>query len=67
LTPVGDADALADAMVGALDNPPAEDKLTARAGFFSTERAVAGYAELILGTLSRQAGGGATVTGALRR
>lgn len=47
LTPVGDAAALADAMLQTLAHPPARDKLTARAGFFSAERAVGLYEDLI--------------------
>jgi len=44
---VGDHAALADAMVRVLDNPPDKRKLTARAGFFSMERAVRLYEDLI--------------------
>jgi len=47
LVPVGDHTALADAMLRTLDNPPDRQKLLARARFFSVERAVKGYEDLI--------------------
>ena len=53
LVPVGDADALAAAMARTLDDPPRSDVLRMRAGFFSIERAVDRYEQLLLG------GGGA--------
>jgi len=48
LVPVGDHAALADAIARTLDNPPDKRKLTTRAGFFSTERAVKMYENLML-------------------
>ena len=53
LVSVGDADALAAAMARTLDDPPRSDMLRMRAGFFSIERAVDRYEQLLLG------GGGA--------
>ena len=49
LVPVGDSEALAAAMSRTLDNPPQRTALQERASFFSTERAVARYEELLLG------------------
>lgn len=51
LVPVGDHAALADAMARTLDNPPDKRKLIARAGFFSVERSVQMYENLILENL----------------
>ena len=48
LVPVGDSEALAAAMARALDKPPQRDALRERASFFSTERAVDRYEELLL-------------------
>ena len=49
LVPVGDADALAEAMARVLDAPPSRDLLRERASFFSVERAVDRYEEMLLG------------------
>ena len=49
LVPVGDADALAEAMARVLDAPPSRDLLRERASFFSVERAVERYERLLLG------------------
>ena len=49
LVPVGDVEALADAMVRALDSPPRRDALRSRASFFDVDRAVDRYEELLLG------------------
>ena len=49
LVPVGDSKALADAMARALDEPPRPDALRERASFFSVDRAVDRYEELLLG------------------
>jgi len=51
LVPVGDDAALADAMARVLDNPPDQQKLLARAGFFSAERAAKMYEALVLESL----------------
>jgi len=48
LVPVGDDAALADAMARVLDNPPDQQKLLARAGFFSAEKSARMYENLIL-------------------
>ena len=48
LVPVGDAEALASAMDRALMEPPGSVTLRERAAFFSTERAVDRYEELLL-------------------
>ena len=48
LVPVGDAEALAAAMARVLDGPPEPDGLRARASFFSVERAVDRYEQLLL-------------------
>ncbi|WP_052732095.1 glycosyltransferase [Devosia geojensis] len=47
LVPVGDAEALADAMAGALDAPPAPEALRARASDFTVARAAARFANLL--------------------
>ena len=49
LVPVGDSEALAAAMGRALDEPPRRAALRERASFFSIERAVDRYEELLLG------------------
>ena len=49
LVPVNDPEALAAAMARGLDAPPRRDTLRERAGFFSIERAVDRYEELLLG------------------
>ncbi len=49
LVPVGDSEALATAMDRALDTPPRRGALRERASFFSIERAVDQYEELLLG------------------
>jgi glycosyltransferase involved in cell wall biosynthesis len=48
LVPVGDVSALAAAMEGALESPIPAEQLRERAQFFSAERAVARYLELLL-------------------
>ena len=49
LVPVGDPEALAEAMARVLDEPPSQDLLRERASFFSVERAVERYEQLLLG------------------
>ena len=49
LVPVGDAVALAAAMARVLDEPPSRGPLRERASFFSVERAVDQYEQLLLG------------------
>ena len=49
LVPVGDAEALAEAMDRTLDDPPDPDPLRERASFFNVEHAVERYEELLLG------------------
>ena len=49
LVPVGDAKALAEAMARALDRPPDRDALRERAAWFSVERALDRYEELLVG------------------
>lgn len=49
LVPVGDQGVLGDAMVRALDAQPRRDDLRQRAEFFSVERAVSRYEELLFG------------------
>ena len=49
LVPVGDAEALAEAMARVLDEPSSRDLLRERASFFSVERAVERYEQLLLG------------------
>ena len=49
LVPVGDPAALAEAMARAMDAPPRRDALRDRASFFSVDRAVSRYEELLLG------------------
>jgi len=50
LTPVGDPQALAKAMKAMLDAPPDRKVLKERGDFFSPERAVDGYLDILLGT-----------------
>ena len=47
LVPVGDEEALAEAMDRILDEPPDGSELQRRAGYFSLERSVAAYEKLI--------------------
>jgi glycosyltransferase involved in cell wall biosynthesis len=49
LVPVGDAEALANAILNVLDQPLPRDDLRQRAADFSVERSVAGYLELAFG------------------
>ena len=49
LVPVGDADALAEAMRRTLDAPPDADALRTRAAFFSVERSIDAYEALLAG------------------
>ena len=49
LVPVGDPEAIADAMARILDDPPAPDALRGRASFFGVERAIDRYEQLLLG------------------
>ena len=49
LVPVGDPVALAEAMVRAMEAPPRREALRKRASFFSLERALGRYEELLLG------------------
>ena len=51
LVPVGDHAALAGAMRRVLDDPPDEKTLMQRAAFFSVEKAVGAYEELIVETV----------------
>ena len=55
LVPVGDDAALAEAMERVLESPPRQGMLEERAAYFSSERAVAAYDQLI-GTLTRSRG-----------
>jgi glycosyltransferase involved in cell wall biosynthesis len=48
LVPVGDASALARAIAATLDAPPDRDALKRRGAFFSADRAVEGYLDLLL-------------------
>lgn len=48
LVPVGDVDALANAMLDVINNPPSVD-LTARANHFTTEKAAANYLDYFAG------------------
>ena len=48
LVPVGDAAALAEAVVAVLDEPPSRDRLRRRARHFSTERAADRYLDVLL-------------------
>jgi glycosyltransferase involved in cell wall biosynthesis len=47
LVPVGDGEALADAIAAALDNPPSSEALRARAADFTVARAAARFAGLL--------------------
>ena len=49
LVPVGDAKALSEAMLRALDRPPSSDALRKRASVFGIDRAVTRYEALLLG------------------
>lgn len=49
LVPVGDSEALADAMARTLEKPPEREMLRQRASFFSVDRAVEQYEKLLLG------------------
>ena len=49
LTPVGDPDALADAMLATLDDPPNAERLFARARMFSPDNIIPQYLEILLG------------------
>jgi glycosyltransferase involved in cell wall biosynthesis len=49
LTPVGDAEALAEAMARALDAPPAPERQRQRAAAFSVSRAADAYVRVLLG------------------
>ena len=49
LVPVGDDDALSEAMRRTLDAPPAADALRTRAAFFSVDRSVDAYEALLTG------------------
>ena len=49
LVPVGDAEALADAMALTLEEPQGREALRQRASFFSVDRAVDQYEKLLLG------------------
>ncbi len=48
LVPVGDEEALADAMMRTLEGPPEREALRQRASFFSVDRAVEQYEKLLL-------------------
>ena len=52
LVPVGDANALSEAMLRTLDSPHPSDTLRKRASFFGIEQAVARYEELLLEGMS---------------
>ena len=49
LVPVGNAEAMAEAMARTLDDPPDSDLLRERASFFNVEHAVEQYEKLLLG------------------
>lgn len=51
LVPVGDAGALAHAILSVLERPPDPERLRARAAMFSVDRAVDHYAEVLFGNL----------------
>ena len=53
LVPVGDEVALAEAMRRVLDQPPVRRMLQQRAAFFSVERAVDAYEQLVCGVTNR--------------
>ena len=53
LVPVGDSEALAEAMERVLDAPPDRRLLQQRAAYFSADRAVAAYEELIASVVRR--------------
>ncbi len=52
LVPVGDDRVMADAILAALEAPPGCEKLKARAGDFSLDRAVDQYLEVLLSTIA---------------
>lgn len=52
LVPVGDVDAMAQAMISVLDNPQDPEKLIARANMFNEEQSIKSYVELINGLLN---------------
>ena len=56
LVPVGDDAALAEAMGRVLDDPPDRRLLQQRAAYFSADRAVAAYEELIASVVRRSGG-----------
>ncbi len=56
LVPVGDDAALAEAMGRVLDDPPDRRLLQQRAAYFSADRAVAAYEELITSVVRRSGG-----------
>jgi glycosyltransferase involved in cell wall biosynthesis len=62
LVPIGDAAALAAAIEQALDNPPPSERLRARAGLFSVERAVVNSLELLFPRRDDRTSAGATPT-----
>ena len=53
LVPVGDSEALAEAMERVLDDPPDRRLLQQRAAYFSADRAVAAYEDLIASVVRR--------------
>ena len=56
LVPVGDDAALAEAMGRVLDDPPDRRLLQQRAAYFSADRSVAAYEELIASVVRRSGG-----------
>ena len=56
LVPVGDSEALAEAMERVLDAPPDRRLLQQRAAYFSADRAVAAYEDLIASVVQRSGG-----------
>ena len=48
LVPVGDGEALAEAIIATLDEPPRRDLLRRRARHFSTDRMIDRYLDLLL-------------------
>ena len=55
LVPVGDAAAMAEAIIANLDTPPPAGRLRERAGLFNVDQAVDGYEEILLGSDTRVA------------